>query len=277
MRRVNSRQSTVDSVGGRALGVLLFLFCSPACIVSPAEEFVQLAVGVDTPSAARALSGVPKLNPWDTQGLFLLGQTSAKNQFPKHVRVSLGKDGTKSVTGTWPDKKAGIGDIGEGPSGEVQVSLSAPSGTGYTLDAVAWLASAAGVTAYRPSGTLKLDLVAGKQTDATLDMVLAETGSLEGNIRCLGNTFGVCQPHAVGWVDAEAQLLYPRTSLGMGTYPGQYTLTLKGVPVGRTGWLRIYLRDANNNERQADMQSSTYAVTKAGARVLVNLQVSCSP
>ena len=275
MRRVESRESRVERVGGRALGVLLTLLL-PACFVSPADEFITLSVGVDTPSAARALSGGTGNSPWDAQGLFHLGQTWAKKQFPKLVRVSLGKDGAKSVTGTWPDKKKGIPPgWEEGASGEVKVGLSAPSGTGYTLDAMAWLASAAGVTVYKPSKTLKLDLVAGKQTDATLDMVLADTGTLEGNIRCIGDKAGLWQPHAVGWVDAEAQLLYPQTSLGMSSYPGQYTLTFKGVPVGRSGWFRIYLRDANNKERQVDTQTSTYAVTKAGAKVLVNLQVSC--
>ena len=255
---------------------LTLTFLLAGCIVSPLdEEYVQLTVGLDTPAAARPLQGGAGFNPWDSQGLFRLGQTSASDQFPKLVRVTLSADGKKTVAGTWPDAKKGPG-AGEGSAGEVEVSLTAPSGTGYTLGAVAWLASASGVAVYSPVKSLKLDLVAGKTTDATLDMTLAETGSLEGAVRCKGSSSGIWQPNAVGLVDAEAQLLYPRSPLVLDPYQGHYAVTLKDVPVGRTCWLRIYLTNANNEVKSVDVRTPTYAVTKAGDKGLVNLQIPCS-
>lgn len=251
------------------------LLLGPACLISPLdEEYVQLTVGLDTPAAARPLTGGGGSTPWDSQGLFHLGQTRADNEFPKLVRVSLVAQGKKTVAGTWPDPKKVLG-AGEGADGEVEVSLTAPSGAGYTLGAVAWLASAAGVKVYKQSKTLQLDLVAGKGTAATLDMALAETGSFDGAVGCKGGS-GIWTPHAVSLVDAEAQVLYPPTLLEMDPYLGHYALTIKDVPVGRTGWLRIYLRDANNVDKSVDVRTPTYAVTKAGDKGLVNLQIPCS-
>ena len=259
----------------RLLVLIGALLVGPACLVSPMDqEYVQLTVGLDTPAAARPLTGGGAFNPWDAQGLFHLGQTTANNEFPKLVRVSLSAQGKKTVTGTWPDPKKGIGG-GEGTAGEVEVSLTAPSGSGYTLGAVAWLASAAGVKAYSPSKTVQLDLIAGKQSDATLDMALAATGSLEGSVGCNGGS-GIWTPYAVSLVDAEAQLLYPRSLLQMDPYLGHFALTIKDVPVGRTGWLRVILRNTNNVEKSLDVRTPTYAVTRAGDKGLVTLQVPCN-
>jgi len=252
---------------------LLWALLAGGCLVDPMDqEYVALSVVLDTPPAA--LTGGGSYSPWDSQGLFRLGQSAKDNQFPKLVRVTVGASGKKTVAGTWPDPKKGVG-AGEGASGEVVLSLTVPSGPSYSVGAVAWLVTAAGLRTYRQQKVQTVDLVAGKQTDLTLDMVSHETGTMEGTVRCKSGNTGAWQPYAISVVDAEALAIYPRSLVTLDRTLFSYTLTLKDIPAGRASWFRITLRNASNQERNVDVRSPTYAVKKAGDKVLLNLQIPC--
>ncbi len=258
----------------RLLGVAGVMLLWSACLVSPMdEEYVSLSVAVDTPPSA--LTGGGGNSPWDTLGIFHLGQVFSNNEFPKLVRVTVGAAGKKTMAGTWPDPNKELGK-GEAASGEVEVSLTVPSGPDYKVSAVAWLLTAAGLNTYIQNKVGSVDLVAGKETDLILNLVAHETGSMEGAVRCKSGNTGMWTPYSVGLVDAEAQALYPPSLLIKDPYLGTHSLSVKGIPVGRANWLRVYLRNSVQQQKSLDVRAPTYAVKKAGDKVLVNLQIPCS-
>ena len=237
------------------------------CFVSPLpEETLSLRLELP-PSGERQASAT--FSPWDPQGLFHM------EKFPKLVRVAVESQDYELKTGTWPDPALGIG-AGEGEDGSVGVELSVPAGSDRRLRALGYLLDGTGaVRVYREATPLTLSLIAGKQAEATLPMVVHPSGSVALTVRCETGNQEPWQPIEVSLVDAKAFVMHTPRRLGLDT-TGALKVTI-AVPIGRPHWTRVTLKNASLEQLTVlDVRKPTYSVTTEGETAAVDLPIPCT-
>jgi hypothetical protein len=217
---------------------------------------------------------LPFCTPWDGQGYFRLGWpdgTSAP-RFPKLVRVAVEVNGLELKSGTWPDETHGIGG-GESSTGEVQVELQVQAGEGRRLRALGFLHDGQDVLTYEETGTVIVDLVAGKTQSVDLQMARRATAAASITVRCESGSGGSWQPRGVALADARALVIYPEIPLHE---DAMHALVAKPqVPVGRFHWVRAILEHVTTRAvRYIDKRQLTF-VTTAGQDTPVTVTLPC--
>jgi hypothetical protein len=260
-RRVALKGFVLPLVGVVALG-------GSGCFVTPREEQAVVTFTLDVPSSSYAAGSGSGSTPWDGMDRFHL------DTFPKYVRVALEYKDWEDCSGGWPDPRLGIGG-GEGPDGEVEVTLECSTGTDRLLRALGFVADAAGVMVYQEEQVQQLSLTAGQSQDLTVKMLPAKTGTVDLNVRCQGGTGEDWAPVRVSLVDARAQVVFPAVALEK---KGDYLQKeIHGVPVGRYLATDVVLRhQVTGQEAQMQVIKPTYVVEAAGDRVAVNLVTPCT-
>lgn len=252
----------------RWLAVLVLALALPlgGCLIEPLpDEPVRLAFSVEVPpSGTRAV--MDTFTPWDTQGYFQLAK------FPKLVRVAVEVKELELKSATWPDAAHGIG-AGESSNGEVGVELQVQAGTQRRLRALGWLVDGQIARAYEETGTLTVDLVAGKTVAVDLPMIQRRTGVAAITVRCQAGNGGLWRPRGVALADARALVLFPEQPLVEDT-SGALQVELD-VPIVRYHWVRTILERIDTKEiRYIDKRQQTF-VTSTTEKTPVNLTLPC--
>lgn len=256
----------------RSLAALIALL-SGGCFVNPVEETARMTLSVGVPPAPSVSSKVQAQASkyWDTLGLFYLFR------FPKYVRVAVEHaDGYELASGTWPDPERGVGTSGEGPQGEVEVTMQVPVGNGRRLRVLGYVQDLDQVLVYGEAREQWLDLAAGQSLDLTIDTAPLPTGRVDLTVRCDQGNTGPYQPDRVLLVDVRAAVIFPAVELE----PDQVTQSLKaelsGLPVGRYFWPRIIIRNTiTGQEQSVEVRNPTFRVTAPDETKAVSYVIPC--
>jgi len=239
------------------------------CLVSPLEEEGTLSVSTRLPCAAASQRSALSFNPWDASGIFQL------ELFPKLVRASVETQDFELTTGTWPSPELGIG-TGEGPEGEVSISLKVPAGTGRRLRALGFLVEGSAVSLYTEEAEVQLELVAGQTRELALPLKRMPTGKGVLSVRCEAGNMGPWVPVQAALVDARALVLYPSVPLVEDPVAGTIKADLGSVAIGRYYWIRTYLVNrAADMGKYLDKRLETFSIQSESETALVNTVLAC--
>ena len=259
----------------RTVGALGLVALLAGCLIEPLpDEPVRLSLAVEVPPAGERAS-MTAATPWDDQGYFRLGWPDATSapRFPKLVRVAVEVNGLELKSGTWPDAEHGIG-AGESSSGEVQVELQVQAGAGRRLRALGFLHDGQDVLTYQESGTVAVDLVAGKTVAVDLQMARRATAAASITVRCQSGSGGAWRPRGIALADASALVIFPELPLAEDAATGALVAEPQ-VPVARYHWVRAILEHVTTKEvRYLDKRQQTF-VTAAGQTTAVNVSLPC--
>jgi hypothetical protein len=244
------------------------VLASAGCFVRSSTGGGETLVEVGVPGLGRVASAISSSDPWDSQGIFHL------ELFPKLVRVAAVSSDYELASGTWPDPVVGIGEEGEGASGEVSVSLDVPAGSSRKLRALGFVVDAGKVLVYMESEAKTLDLIAGQDAQTTLEMTRARSGTVAASAACDLDGTG-WTPAKVALVDARALVLHTAQTL-VKTDAGTLAVEIRGVPVDRPHFARITLASSSGKTKDYDIRKPTFSVPGANDRISVALSVPCS-
>lgn len=261
-------RATRGATGACALALVLGL---GGCLVQPSdgEQTVTIGLSLRAPGPALQQGGTPP-QLWDATGLFDLGR------FPKLVRAAVWFEDYELAATTWPHPKTGLGS-GEGPSGEVSLSLVVPAGANRRLRVLGYYHDAAArrVLVYSEAGTYRLDVGAGKTTELAVNTTLHRSGNLDLTVRCQSGDAGPFQPYAVALVDARALVLHPSRTLQ--SEAGALKLAVRGLPADRPHWARVFVQTPLGQAKTLDVRKPTFSVPAGSSTQAVNLVIPCNP
>jgi hypothetical protein len=271
-RAVPVRRRTAATAAALALATLALGLTASGCFVSSGDDSVTLVASVALPSSAPP-DRADGFNPWDTQGFFVLAEMS-EGGFPELVRVALELQDYELASATWPDPQKGIGS-GRASDGSVELELTVAAGSGRLLRALGFYlepGSARQVRVYREQKPAALDLVAGRTTSVNLALAPYPTGTLDLTLQCTASG-GPWKPGSLALLDPLALVRYPDRPLSESG--GVWTQTVTGVPVGRSFWARVTLKDSQGKTLIRNVVQPGTRVDNPGATARITLNVSC--
>jgi hypothetical protein len=250
-------------------GLIAVALLLAGCFVSSTDrETVALQVTVGTPGAATYSLAAGDSTPWDTMDRFHL------DEFPKYVRVAVEPEGQdyEQSNGTWPDPQLGVG-AGEGPAGEVDVSLEVPPGS-YRLRVLGFVTELGRVLVYAEQQPLSLSLSAGQSRDVDLQTSKLDTGKIAVSVRCQQGSIADWSPTRISLWDARAAVLFPAVKLEQ-TSTGALEAEIPAVPVGRQFWAHVVLVNKQTGKEAWVDYRRLFGLQQANDVLPVSIVIPC--